>query len=357
MSGVQFLCIGPRSYLRNRSSDGLYRFYEHLFSNYRHQVLDTTYLQNQVIDAESIIRDTLDPKRPVIMFFYAGPWLGNADNRLVNHERYTKIYDLQDQKTAKQRDEILRPYDFTCCLFRYDGSEIDELRAALGGTNTRFEYFPHFINLDEFRDYGLAKRFGVLYYGNISDAYPFRKQLYKVIRANAEVLNAYIIEPRDGQVNGFRFERYARVLRRFISGRRFLVANRWLDVLETLLPRPGGGIRHRELARLINSAWLTTATTVGNHDRFVQKFAEIPLSSSCILGNYPTRHGDLFRGRIVELNTEMTDGEIVDVIRAALSDKQELTRKTQELRMEMASQFGYRNGVKRFGEIVESLFS
>ena len=87
----------------------------------------------------------------------------------------------------------------------------------------------------------------------------------------------------------------------------------------------------------------------------MQKFAEIPLSSSCILGNFPTRHAELFKGRIVELNQEMTDNEIVEVIETALGDKQNLTRLTHELYAEMAQRFGYQNGVKRFGEIIESL--
>lgn len=355
MTGVQFLCIGPRSYLRNRSSDGLYHFYEYLFSNYRHQIVDTTYLENQVIDVEAIIRESLDPLHPVMLFFHAGPWLGNAGNRLVNHDRRTKIYDLQDQKTAKQRDEILLPYDFNCCLYRYDSTETDDLKAALRNTSTIFEYFPHFFNKDEFKDYGLAKRYGVLYYGNISDAYPFRKRLYNVIKANEAAFDAFIIEPRDGQINGFRLERYARLLRRVVPRGKFLLANRFLEIVEKMLPRPKRGISHGELARLINSAWLTTATTVGSHDRFVQKYAEIALSSSCILGNYPTRHGELFRGRIVHLDTEMTDGEISDVVCAALDHKQELRRKTHELHAEMSSRFGYESGVTRFREIVESL--
>ena len=47
-------------------------------------------------------------------------------------------------------------------------------------------------------------------------------------------------------------------------------------------------------------------------DRFLYKYQEIPLSNSVIIGNIPTLYKDLFRDKIVEIDQNYSEEQIME---------------------------------------------
>ena len=87
-------------------------------------------------------------------------------------------------------------------------------------------------------------------------------------------------------------------------------------------------------------------------DRFLARFVEIPLSGSCLVGSVPTRHRDFFSGRVVELDIGMSDEAILGAIRAALADRDRLSRMTRSLRADMLQRYTLERGREAFWAIL-----
>lgn len=290
------LVVGGWRRLAGRHSQHYPRTIEHVLRGTAFHLVDTSSWRDRAIDLEAAARAAFGPDGDPIVFFLGGWWLGGAGNRLVNHEALRKVLDIGDQKLQTQLHRILLPYRFDGFLYRYQGAEMDRLQTVTAPLGIRSYHWPHFLDFREHRDRGLPKAWDVCLYGTVHPGtYPFRHRLRELLGRQA----------------------------------RFRVR---------LVPREEG-LEGRRLSRVINQSWLTVADTVGSHDRFITKYLEIPFSGSCILGNVPSRHRDLFAGRIVEIDPSMTDEAILETIARALAEPARLARMTAELRVLLATRY------------------
>lgn len=278
-----------------------------------HHLVDTSYAHNRTIDVEQIAGRAFGPSTCPLVWFLMGPWLGRRGNRIINHERFIKFLEIEDQKVDQQLELMLLPYRMQAFLYRYEGALMDELLAIAPHHGLRGYYFPQFTDTEAFRDWSLSKRYDVLFYGSTVDyLYPLRARLQKLLTACPGGLRVKVIDSRSGTWGA-------------------------------------------ATSRMINQSWLTVSDRVGDCDRFVGKYSEIPLSGSVLLGNAPTRHRDLFRGRMVEVDMSMSDQAILDAIHSALADKDRLHAMAQSLRSTMLEQYTLAHGRERFWSIMSDL--
>jgi hypothetical protein len=290
------LVVGGWRRLAERHSQYYPRTIEHVLQGTRFHLLDTSSWRGRTIDLDAAAGRAFGPGSDPVVFFLAGRWPGRDGNRFVNHDRLRKILDIQDQKVQTQLQRILLPNRFDAFLYRYQGAEMDRLRAATAPLGVRSYYWPHYLDFREHRDWGLPKAWDLCLYGTVHPGtYPLRHRLRALLEAQT------------------RFR--VRIVRR------------------------EEGLEGQALSRVINQSRLTVADTVGVHDRFITKYLEIPFSGSCILGNVPTRHRDLFGGRVVEVDAAMSDDEILATIERALADPARLARMAAELRDALAARY------------------
>jgi hypothetical protein len=286
------------------------RMIESVLSDTCFRLVDTTRMRHRELDlgrtAERAFGRDADPT----VLFLGGGWLGDAGNTLVNHEGLRKLLDIQDVNLGRHLDVILRAHHFQGFLHRYRNHDADRLCAEASSDQIRGYYWPHYIDPEEHRDRGLAKVHDVCFYGAFHPhVYPLRARLRSLLER----------EPEGLRVRTVRLEE---------------------------------GLRGARLSKVINQSWLTVADRVGGHDRFVAKYVEIPFSGSCILGDVPTRHRDLFDGRVVEVDLQMSDRTILDTIKGALADRDRLTRMIQALRADMLPRYTLERGRADFWAIM-----
>lgn len=299
------LVIGPYARLAVRP---IGRMLESALRGTHFHLLDTSHMQNREIDVRRVAERAFGEGADPIVFFHAGQWLGKTGNRLVNHEGLRKLLEINDQRA--QFRVILQPHGFHGFLYRYLGEETDRLLAMTMPLGMRGYYYPFYLDAEQHRDWGLPKSYDVCFYGTVHPkTYPLRTRLRALLAGGPRGLRVRIVSPAEG-------------------------------------------LRGARLSRVVNRSWLTVADTVGVHDRFVAKYVEIPLSASCILGNAPTRHRDLFAGRMVEVDPRMSDAEILDVVERSLADRDRLIRMTQALRAEMLARYTLDRGREAFWAIL-----
>jgi len=275
--------------------------------------VDTTRGFARNYDLDEICGEYFPAEKPIV-FFISGSWLGNNGNIVSGGQSFVKVLDIVDQKNDKQFHQMIVPVGINAFLYRYKGRKTDELKALTDPLGIKSFYWPHHTDTSVFTDRRLEKIYDICFYGTTNgQTYPFRERLKKLIKAH------------------YRPERF-------------------------LLIRREQRIKGEQLSRLIGQSWLTVATTVGDHDRFVNKYQEIPLSGSTILGNMPTRHRREFEGFMVEVTPEMTDRQILDEIDRALTDKPRLARMSEELGRRFKAEYNLDVGEERFSRIMESLY-
>jgi hypothetical protein len=79
---------------------------------------------------------------------------------------------------------------------------------------------------------------------------------------------------------------------------------------------------------------------------------EISLSNAIICGDIPQCTGKLFQNRIIEINRNMNDNEIISVIKKGLMMKKELSNKNKELSNIIRNKHNYNNGYHRLINIL-----
>jgi len=286
------------------------RVIEHVLQDTRFHLVDTSHRRGEDIDLGGIAQRTFGRGADPIVLLLDGPWLGRAGNRLVNHDHLRKLLDIGDPSAEKHFNVFIRPNRIGGVLCRYQGDETDRLRALTSPLDIPIYYWPHYIDPNEHRDWGLPKSYDVCVYGASNEAiYPLRVRLRRLLESGPNGLRVRIVQ---------------------------------LDE----------GLRGARLSRVINQSWLTVADTAGATDRFVAKYVEIPLSGSGIVGNIPTRHRELFAGQVVEVTPHMSDQEMLAAIMDALADRDRLSRMTRSLRAEMLQRFTIERGREEFQTIL-----
>ena len=245
-----------------------------------------------------------------ILYFTAGDWLGNNGNVVIYHDYFFKIYEIWDQKIEKQYNAILKPYRFNAFIYRYDSLEIDTLKSWTPNMKHYNSYY--YCNSNYYNDHGLEKKYDILFYGtDCIKSYPLRNRLKRICNSLHE----------KGDI----------VFRHI---------------------KPSEGIKEVRLSKEINRSYLTIACKTSSHDRLLGKYTEIPFSNSCIIGDIPSRYRELYRNKMVEIDLEMSDSEIIYNIMYSLQNKKKILEMSKRLRDDLIGIMDYHAGKKRFQEII-----
>lgn len=170
-------------------------------------------------------------------------------------------------------------------------------------------YFPHFIDHNINKDYGLEKKYDILFYGNDwIKVYPFRNRLKKLLRKSN--FNTLIIE----------------------------------------IKNPVCG---EELAKLINQSWIVISTK-SYHNLLLQKYIEIAMCKSVICGDFPDLEEKIFEGNMIYIDIFMKDDEIINILKNNLSDKNKLLEMAKKS-YETSLNYTYEKGNELFNNIITNI--
>ena len=199
---------------------------------------------------------------------------------------------------------INRHFDYLIAM--YDCEELDGILQACPRLRNRF-VLPHHVNTGIFRDYGLEKRWDVLFYGDDrAYRYPFRRRLRKLLETST--LNVEIVEH---------------------PGRQEYDPERCGE----------------SLARLINRSRIAIATP-STTDYLLAKYFEIAACRSVIAGEMASAGKAIWRDDYIHLDDGMTDAAILHCLEQALHDREALEGKAG--RMYRRVHEGY--SLERFAE-------
>ena len=305
---LNLISIGALKYLKNRFDKNYWWRMDAILNKYQnHFNIDTTDMHNTYIDIKKAV-NKFKNKNKTIIFVLGGPDIGNQNNTLINYEKYSLIYDIEDFKIWKQQ-KFIDKYHIKNILYRYKCSEADKLKQSNPQVN--FFHFPHYIN--DFQNIN-KKTIDILFYGTISyTIYPLRTRL-KTLLINLKKkskLNIRIIEKSEG-------------------------------------------IYGKELFKLINKSYLTVSTP-SIEDYLLAKYIEIILGNSMILGDLPTQETELFENKHVNINKSDSNETIEKKILDALKNKDIIIQNTNYLRNKFTKKFVFSQAFKDFKNILSKI--
>jgi hypothetical protein len=248
-----------------------------------------------------------------------------------------RVRDIIKSSTFHQLDAIIGPVK---CTNIYDEYKKSNPNLIVKNFSTRF------INTDSFCSKDVDKLYDIIYYGSnevnlpvlLSDDddnyfrrmgihdeciankdklynfYPFRKRLFDLLKDQPRY-NMKIIEPCGAAEASTKGE---------------------------------------DLATLISQSYLGVATCA-RVDYLFCKHMEIPASGCVILGTHPKEYDHVFSGNTIQLRDDMEDGEILDVIDEALSDKIRLANMGQKFGEEIRAISNYSVAMKEFNVMTEEI--
>lgn len=175
-----------------------------------------------------------------------------------------------------------------CAISLYECEEWETIKRNYDFKKTYV--IPHHISNTTFYDRKKEKIYDILIYGYVHHIfYPLRKRIVDIVK-NSD-LN-YKIIPHPG----------------YEKSNKMIIGN--------------------ELSELINQSYLTLAST-SKFSYLVRKYFEISGSGSVVLGDMNPQGRRIWNDNFVEINCDMSDDEILKIIKDALKDK-ELLKKKQE---------------------------
>jgi len=176
----------------------------------------------------------------------------------------------------------------------YENSESRHIRNKC--SNLNFFHLPHHIDTNIFNSCNEnrdnKRAYDIILYGDIHPThYPFRKRLFELLLANAEMRNFKILHltpPVDS------------------TGK-----NKVFDPNKC----------EKGLAQKIRSAKFAIATK-SKYDYFVAKYLEIAVCETVVIGDMATDalRLDKFKDNYIKIDNRMTDNEILDIISEAISN-------------------------------------
>ena len=160
--------------------------------------------------------------------------------------------------------------------------------------NVKFSHIPHSANENIYKDYGLEKKYDILFTGATGDLhYPFRTRLKKLANNNlSKIFNCKILNHPGNNLN-----------------------------------RPKGLIGE-DYAKIINSSKITLTCSSAYKYR-LGKYVEIPMCASILAGDIPNEDKDGFSSFMLNLSENDSDDVIISKITNCLSNN--------ELQREMVS--------------------
>jgi len=229
-----------------------------------------------------------------------------------------KVLIIEDMHTTGQITKLIKNNGIHYILYHYDNQQCDTLKML--NNQSRFIYYPHFVDTNIFKNWGQTKTHDIILYGCPNPSvYPFRYRLFMLIRKCKlfKVLN--------------------------IDFPGYFIQNKKQSIVT--------GVK---LSKAINKAYIGISTT-SNVDYFVKKYLEIPASYTMIAGNLPLRSSNLFKDKIIELHPNMSDTTIIRTLQEVLSDKKKLLEKTDILHKYIVQNFSYEKSLESFNKIMDKL--
>ena len=311
---INILFIGPFKSHISFHKDYHYDFLPFISKKYNTYCIDTFNMHNKKIDIEKIVKEKFDTNNKTLIYFTPAQWLEHPkNNKIINHTKYYKLYDVWDQKIDYQFNKILKPNKFNGFVYKFNSKEMDDLMKW----TPKMDHYSWYTYCNEnyFNNWNQKKIYDVLFFGSYNkNNYPLRCRLLPILQ-NLHNKN--------------------------------LIKFRFINRNENLFLK--------DLSVEINKAYLTVTCKTRTHDRFLSKYQEIPFSYSCLLGNIPSRYRDLLEGNMIEVDLHMSDMEIANKILEALSNKKLILEKTEKLHNKFKKLLNYEQGKKDFESIIEQI--
>lgn len=226
----------------------------------------------------------------------------------------SKALIVEDMHDVNNLNRLIKMNGINNILYHCNCNQLDKLQMI--NFNRNFHHYPHFIDLNIFRDYNLPKKYDIILYGcAYPNVYPFRARLFRLINNCKMFKKLYISFP------GY-------------------------DIR-----KKKNAIMGEKLAKLINQSWIGIVTPSATN-YFLKKYLEIPACNCMIAGNLPTRDAGLIRGNTIELSPSMTDNQIITIIANALKNKEELRMRTKSLKEIIDRNYGFESGYNNFKKII-----
>jgi len=291
---------------KNRMDKFAWYFYKFIQENSKYDIV----IKDETENIESIC------DKNTILFVIAGI-TPKVDHLTV----FKKIYDYIDVScrcgykclgygNCKSRHGINYVKTFDYILNKYDTYIVRE------HLKDKILKYPYFIDNNVFRDWKLEKKYDILFFGNTwRKIYPLRFRLYHLLKKHKEI-NCLFLEYND--------------------------------------QNHAGMFTGAELSKLINQSWLTVACkSIG--DLLFQKYYEIAFSNSVVFGDYPDLEHNYFGDNMVYVDISMSDNEIIDKLKYALSDKDKLIKQGNTVYEYFTKHFEYKNGLEYFDNFVDDI--
>ena len=214
-----------------------------------------------------------------------GAMFGKPYLKVLRNSKIKKVLFFEDLQYIKNIKYIMKKSRISLNL-RLTKTKEEEI---LKNENIKFhvwnDYF--FLNHNIFKNYNQKKEYDILLYGAAyKEHYPLRFKIKECLIKLKDKYKIKIIE-HPGYKDKNKISK---------------------------LPKQD------ELSILINKSKFCISTR-SNMDRFLYKYQEIPLSNSVIIGDIPTLYKDLFRDKIVEIDQNYSEEQIMEKLKDCCEGK------------------------------------
>ena len=258
-----------------------------IYNNYNYDFVDINDIQNInlknysliIIDQYSLAIDKLHSETIKIT-------VDNLIELIPNNIKLVLMMEDMDDKIYEnytKLKELMNKLNCIGIISYYNNKNLIEINKLKN--NLTLYHLPHHINTNIYKDYNQEKDIDILFFGcKNSNLYPLRLKLWILFLGSINKKYKIIIIKHPGYKN---------------------------------YDKNKCG---KSLAKLINRAWLTVATTT-KYERTVAKYFEISACKSVVVGN-TTKFIDNFWGNnIVKINKDMEANELLQIFDNYLSNK------------------------------------
>ena len=318
---IEVFIIGKINIFKNRMDKLYYDFLKHIIdsSDFHISILDTHNCEpNKTLNY--YINKYCKTTNPII---YNIIYTKSTEQIIsdLQESKLIKIYEIEDCYEISNIIHNINYFKYDYVIYRYNCEQMNHIMSKC--TNTNFIHFPHYIDTSIYNNnINYNKKYDILIYGNLSDWYPFRNRLLKLIKNNK--YNYYYLEHP-----GY---------------------NEYNEKDESTF------ITKKKLSNLINQSKITICTSsIFNY--FVKKYIEISLSGSIICGDFPLLEDNIFSDCMCIINNNMSDIEILNQINNYINlssiEYNNIITKAYNISF---NKFSYEIGLNKFNSTIINLF-
>lgn len=223
---------------------------------------------------------------------------------LDNHPRKIQVVqDLHEEDYdggIKSLISYLKDGNFHGIITPYFCTDVvKDIRTKLD--SLKIYHLPHHIDNNYFRDYELAKKYDIFFFGNSKPRfYPFRHRLKELLQKNEDLKSLKILV-WEGIRNYFKFDSRK---------------------------------SNDQLSKVMNQSWLTICTK-SKCNMLLGKYFETSMSGSVVCGDISEDGEQTWKDNMIYIDDSMSDEEIIKEIKEALLDKEKLIVKMEEMKKRM----------------------